>query len=65
MNSNGVVVGVTDFTGSCAVAGSACTGKASAQGLMVVVANLNPLGTASPVGPGSYPVSRVGSIPLA
>jgi hypothetical protein len=60
----GLVIGLSNFTGTCAVAGNACNGKANAQGVVLVIGNLALLGTASPVGPGTYTVSPVG-VPIS
>ena len=61
----GLVIGLTNFTGTCAVSGSPCNGKANAQGVVLVIGNVNLFGTASPVGPGNYTVSRAGAIPVS
>lgn len=61
----GLVIGLTNFTGTCSVAGNACNSKANAQGVVLVIGNLALLGTASPVGPATYTVSPVGAFPIS
>jgi hypothetical protein len=59
----GLVIGVSNFTGTCSLVGNACAAKANAQGLVVALANLSPsaLGQASPIGPGTYTISPISS----
>ena len=58
-----LVIGLSNVTGTCSLASNACTAKANAQGLVIALANLSPsaIGQASPIGPGSYPISPISS----
>lgn len=63
----GLVIGVSDFTGTCSLVQNACSAKASAQGVIVALANVVPAaaGPAQPVGPGTYAVSPISSPSLS